>query len=291
MADASSDSFISRWQLAVSLKQLREESGLTVEQAAQRLGASPGRWSKSKLSRIENRDQMIRPRELDQLLDLYELKDNEKRAAIQDVLDSARKRGWWVSFRRAIPERFQPFISMEAAAVSLRQYEAFTVPGLLQTPEYARALMTAVTPDIAADDLERRVALRLARQRVLGRDNPVALHAIIDESVLERPVGRPVVMRAQLRRLLDFAAESNATLQILRRSAGPHPGLEGPFTIVSLPEPLPDIGYAEGQGGLIYLESSDAVRECTLKFGILTRLALTQAESVDLVNTVLRDCG
>lgn len=286
--DSSAYSFIRRWQLAVSLRELRDRAGLTVEQAGERLSKQPGRWSRSKVSRIENRDQIVKPRELEQMLDIYGVKDKKKREALRDTLESASERGWWVAFKRATPDRMEPYLSMEAAAVSLRSYEPLVMPGLLQTAEYSRALITGIEPGLAADEVERRVALRIARQRILTRQNPVELHVVVDQSVIERPVGRPAVMRTQLRRLAEFAEEPHGTLQILQTSAGPHPGLAGKFTIVSLPDPLPDIAYTDGVGGAIYLENSDLVRDSTMNFGILTRLALPPAKSLDLVRELLK---
>lgn len=284
--NAGADSLVRRWQLAESLRRLREAAGLTLEDAGDRLRRQPGKWSRSKVSRIENRDQLVTPHELEQLLDLYGMKDEDERAALHHTAEGASERGWWVAFRRAMPARAQPFISMEAAAVSLRQFECNTVPGLLQTADYTRALINGVHPGIAADEVERRVSLRLARQQVLTREHPPELHVILDESVLQRPIGRPAVMRAQLQRLAGLAAEPQMTIQVLRRSAGPHPGLDGPFTIISLPPPLPDIGYAEGRGGSVYLEHPDTVRECTMSFGILTGLALSASESAEMIGSI-----
>lgn len=286
--DTSSNSFIRRWQLAETLRNLRDEAGLTVDEAGARLAKLPGRWSKSKLSRIENRDQMIKPRELEQVLDIYGVTSRKQREALHDTVEAASERGWWVAFRRAMPDRFQPFVSMEAAAVSIREFECMNMPGLLQTAEYARALIIGMSPELGADELERRVALRMARQQILSRENPVSLHVILDEGILERPVGRPATMRAQLRRLMEFAEEPHGTVQILRRSAGPHYGLQGPFTLVSLPDPLPTIGYTDGHGGNIYLESSEAVRDTTMGFGMLTRLALSTPESVDMISMIMK---
>ncbi|WP_405621666.1 DUF5753 domain-containing protein [Streptomyces sp. NBC_01508] len=109
------------------------------------------------------------------------------------------------------------------------------------------------------------------------------LHFVMDQTVLERVIGEPSVMRGQLQKLLDTAESPNTTLQVLPLNAGGSPGLEGPFSLLTLPEPIPDFGYAEGQAGMFYIEDREHVRRCTLRFGILTELALSRADSVNLI--------
>ena len=130
-----------------------------------------------------------------------------------------------------------------------RQFETLLVPGLLQTAEYARALVTGIHLDLAEDEVERRVAARLTRQQTLTRTAPPDLHVILDAGVLERPVGAPLVMRNQLRRLAESADAPTITIQVLPKSVGASPALEGPFSILTLPDPMPDVGYSEGPPG------------------------------------------
>ncbi|RSN70402.1 helix-turn-helix domain-containing protein [Actinomadura sp. WAC 06369] len=273
---------VRRWQLTASLKQLREAAGLTIEQAVQRLNEGPGRWSKPKLSRIENRHQGVKLKEVEQLLDLYGA-DAKTRTELLELAGTVGERGWWLTYRRDLPEDFHPLFNLEVAMVARRQFETLIVPGLVQTGDYARALINGIEPGLATTEVDRRVTARLARQQILSRESPPELHIILEESILERQVGTPKTMRTQLRRLAEIQDSGNATVQVLPKKLGASPALGGPFSILTLPEPIPDIGYTEGIGGSIYLETTEAVRFCTLRFGILTELALSPDDSVNRI--------
>ncbi|GAB3959149.1 helix-turn-helix transcriptional regulator [Actinoallomurus acanthiterrae] len=273
---------VRRWQLTESLKQLREQAGLTIEQAVTELSQKHARWSRPKLSRIENRHQGVKPRDVEQLLDLYGA-DEKTRKQLLDLTQTANERGWWQAYRRHLPHDFHTLSNLEIAATALRQFETMLIPGLLQTNDYARAVISAVTPDLSRDEADRRVAARLARQQILSKDAPPEFHVILDEGILERRVGHPKTMRGQLRHLIEVADSPNVTVQILAKHIGATPGLEGPFLLLSLPEPIPDIGYTEGAGGAVYLESVEDVRRCTLRFGMLIDQALSPSKSVDLI--------
>ena len=277
---------VRRWQLTETLRQLRERAGLTIEEAAERLRASTGKWSRSKLGRIETREQGVKIREVEQLLDLYEVADANLRGWLLDLAATAHERGYWRAIRKDLPEDFHDFLSVEAALVALRQLETMTVPGLLQTADFTRALINGVSPGLALDVVERRVIARASRQQVLTRANPLQYQVIIDEAILERQVGIPTIMRNQLRRLIHQPEHDHLTLQILPKLAGASPAMDGPFSVLTLPEPIPDFGYAEGAGGATYIEDRDAVRTCIVKWGILTERALSQADSVDLIRQI-----
>ncbi|GAA4619690.1 helix-turn-helix transcriptional regulator [Actinoallomurus vinaceus] len=273
---------VRRWQLTESLKQLREQAGLTIEQAVTELSQKHARWSRPKLSRIENRHQGVKPRDVEQLLDLYEA-DEKTRKQLLDLTQTANERGWWLTYRRDLPQDFHPLFSLEIAATEMREFETLLIPGLLQTGDYARAVITSLEPDLNSDEIDRRVAARLARQQILSKTTPPEFHVILEEAILERPVGSTKIMRGQLRRLVEAQESPSLTVQVLPKAAGASPGLGGPFTILSLPEPIPDIGYTEGIGGSIYVESVEGVRRCTLRFGSLIHRALSPSESVDLL--------
>ncbi|MCO6005518.1 helix-turn-helix domain-containing protein [Actinoallomurus purpureus] len=273
---------VRRWQLTESLKQLREQAGMTIEQAVNELSRQHARWSRPKLSRIENRHQGVKPRDVEQLLDLYKV-DEKTRKQLLDLAQTANERGWWLTYRRDLPEDFHPLFTLEIAATGVRQFETLLIPGLLQTGDYARAVVSAVTPDLSGNEIDRRVAARLARQQILSRNNPPELHIILDQGILERPIGQPKTMRGQLLRLVEASDTPNTTVQILTKDVGATAGLEGPFSILSLPEPIPDVGYTEGVGGAVYLESVEDVRRCTLRFGMLIDQALPPNKSVDLI--------
>ncbi|KAA2252582.1 helix-turn-helix domain-containing protein [Solihabitans fulvus] len=276
---------VRRWQLTETLRQLRDQAGLTHEQAAERLRATAGKWSRSKLQRIETREQGVKVREVEQLLDLYAVVDVNMRTWLLDLAATAHERGYWLALRKDLPDDFHNFLSVEAALLALRQFETMVVPGLLQTSDYTRALINGANPSLAADVVERRVIARIARQQVLTKSNPLQFHVIVDEGILERPIGTPIVMRNQLRRLLDEAETAHVTIQVLPKSAGASPAMNGPFSILTLPDPIPDFGYAEGPGGGVYIEDRSDVRTCILRFGILTERALSQQKSVDLIHT------
>ena len=142
MENPVANSTLRRWQLAETLRQLREEAKLTHEQVIAALEGSPNRWSRPKLSRIENREQGVRPREVEQLLDVYGVRDAELRRSLIDLAGTSRARGWVVDIRKSLPQEFYRFLDWEAALVASRQFQTLLVPGLLQTPEYARALIS-----------------------------------------------------------------------------------------------------------------------------------------------------
>ncbi len=280
---------VRRWQLTETLRQLRESAGLTIEQAAEALRAQGGPWSRSKLGRIETREQGVKLREVKQLLDLYQITDASMRTWLLELATTAQERGYWWAIRKDLPEDFHEFVSVEAALVALRQLETMVVPGLLQTADYTRAFIIGANPGLAADVVERRVLARMARQQVLTRANPLEYHVIIEEAILERPVGTPPVMRNQLRRLIEEAATEHVTLQILPKRAGASPAMDGSFSILTLPEPIPDFGYTEGPGEAVYIEDRELVRTLLVRWGILTERALSPAESVDMITEAAKD--
>ncbi|WP_030107204.1 helix-turn-helix domain-containing protein [Actinoalloteichus caeruleus] len=282
---------VRRWQLTETLRQLRERAGLTIEQVAEQLRASgAGKWSRSKIGRIETREQGVRIREVEQLLDLYQVADANLRAWLLDLAATAHERGYWRAIRKDLPEDFHDFLNVEASLVALRQFETMLVPGLLQTPDYTRALISGASPGLASEVVERRVVARMARQQVLTRPKPLDCHVILEECILERPVGTPVIMRNQLRRLVEEAEADHVTLQVLPRTVGASPAMDGPFSVLTLPDPIPDFGYAESGGGApVYIEDRDAVRACILKWAVLTERALPHADSVDLVRKAAKE--
>jgi hypothetical protein len=275
---------VRRWQLTEALRELREQAGLTHDQAIAELRKQgSGRWSRPKLSRIENREQGVKPSEVEQLLDVYRVTDQERRDWLLKLASTARTRGWGVGDPRDSPQEFHAFLKWESALVARREFETLLVPGLLQTAEYARALVNGINPQLAEDDVERRIAARMARQQILTRAKPPFFHVILDAGVLERPVGGPRVMRNQLRRLVEAAEVPHVRIQVLPKSVGASPALEGPFSILSLPDPIPDVGYTEGSCQSTYLEDRESVREYTLRFGTLTQQSLSAGESVKAI--------
>ncbi len=222
--------------------------------------------------------------DVERMLDAYEVTDANTREWVLGLSERAGERGYWLALRKDLPADFHELLNVEAALLAVRQLETIVVPGLLQTPDYTRALVTGANPGLDFEVVERRVLARMARQRVLNRPQPLRYHVILDETVLTRPIGTPSVMRGQLARLVDAAeSEHITTVQVLPRSAGATPAVDGPFSILTLPEPIPDVGYAEGQGGSMYIEDRGHVRELLQRWGILTQRALSPTKSLDAI--------
>ncbi|PRW64517.1 transcriptional regulator [Actinopolyspora mortivallis] len=282
-------SVVRRWQLAAALKALREDAGIRQERAVELLKRGPGRWSRSKLSRIENREHTLKPREVEQILDAYGVTDVNARDELVQLANESAEQGWWVSFNSELPEDLRPLLSIESGLVAMRDFQNQLIHGLLQTSDYARALINAVNPGMfTPEEVERRIAARMTRQQVVYSDDPPRMHFIMDQGILERPLGTPRVMRDQLCRLLELTEHPNITIQVLSKSSHAGPGLEGPFSILTLPDPIPDIGYTEGPAGSVYIEEREHVRTCTLRFGVLTELALSPAESVAEIDRAMK---
>lgn len=274
---------VRRWQLTESLRQLREQAELTMNEAADELKQRSGKWSRSKLQRIETREQGVKYGEVQQLLDLYDSAEPDVRDWLLELASTANERGYWLAFQRELPQDFHAVLNIEAELVAQRQFETMVVPGLLQTQDWARAVMNGGSPGVSTEVIERRVLARMSRQQILNKPEPLRLHAIIEEAVLERSFGSSSVMRGQLQRLLEESARENITIQVLPMSAGASPALDGPFAILSLPDPIPDFGLAEAPGRMVYIEDRDAVRDYTLRFGVLTERALSQEESFERI--------
>ena len=274
------------WQLAESLRGYRERVGLTIEEAAGRLKPHSPRWSRSKVQRIETRSYAPQPAEVEHLAAVYEVLPDEATALVR-MAREARQKGWWQT--SPVPKPAQTLIGLEQAATTVRQFELALVPGLLQTSDYARTLVAALEPTTPPEVLENLVAARMVRQQVLTRPDPLELQVILSQAVLRCPVGGRRVWRGQLERLVETTGEPNLTVQVLPFAAGPHPGMEGAFTILTLPELAFDVGYVEGPAGSIYLESQDDVRRCTMRFAVLSSLALSPSASIELISTTLAE--
>ncbi|WP_285504705.1 helix-turn-helix transcriptional regulator [Actinokineospora sp. NBRC 105648] len=271
---------VRRWQLTETLKQLRDRSGFTLDEVVERLQDRGGKWSRSKVSRIEKREQGVKDYDVERLLDVYDVTDPDVREWILGLAARADERGYWLGIRKDLPEDFHGLLNVEAALIARRQLETMVVPGLLQTPDYTRALVIGANPGMAHELVERRVLARAARQRVLTRPEPLRYHVILDETVLERPIGTPSVMRGQLARLIDAAEAEHTTIQVLPRSVGASPALDGSYSILTMPDPIPDVGYTEGPGGAVFIEDRTEVRTCIERWGILTDSALSPVDSL-----------
>lgn len=248
-------------RLAAELRSLRAASGLTREEVVERTGINS-----VTMYRIEHARVRPQTRTLRTLLDLYGV-EKEQQAELVALLRDARERGWLHPYQSELPEQYMTFIGFEGEAESASNYESLFVPGLLQTEDYARAVITGVLPFASRDEVERRVEVRMERQQVLGGDNPLQLWGIVDEAALRRQIGSPAVMRAQFRHLLEASELPNVTFQVIPFDAGAHAGMPGSFIVLQFTEEaIPDVIYIDSMAGDLFLEAESDVRRYKLVF-------------------------
>jgi hypothetical protein len=201
----------------------------------------------------------------------------------------ANDTGWWHRYGDVLPQWFRAYVDLEQAATIIRTYEGQFIPGLLQTDDYARAVMGRGM-DEEPSGIERRVELRHARQGLLTRPDPPRLWAVVDEAALRRPVGGPEVMPAQIERLIEATELPNVTLQVLRFGAGAHPAMVGAFSILRFgDDDLPDVVYLEHLTGAIYLDKRDDVRQYLHVMETVCVRSAPPAATPDLLATILKD--
>lgn len=271
--------------LGAQLRRLRETRRITLEQAAAVIRASA-----SKMSRLETGRVGFKDRDITDLLTFYGVSDLQQRNTLRDLARNASTQGWWHDYSDILPTWFQAYVALEEAAIGIRAYEIQFVPGLLQTEEYARAVALLGHPSPQAEDIERRVGLRMTRQAVLSRAGPPHLWAVLDEAVLRRPVGRPGVMRAQLKHLLEAAERSNVTVQVIPFQVGGHAAAGGPFSILRFAEPdLPDVVYLEQLTSALYLDKRETVDHYLAVMERLCLEAAPAAASAKVIHAILRD--
>jgi transcriptional regulator with XRE-family HTH domain len=278
---------VRRRRLGSELRRLREGQSIKLEEVAERLGLAP-----STLSRIETGKAPTRSAYLTSMLELYGVDDPSQRQVLVEMAREGHRKGWWAVWEDVLPTGFGIYVGLEAEAASLRVYEAQVVHGLLQTEEYARAVMTTVRRRQTSEEIDRLVALRMQRQDVLLRADPLELWIILDEAVIRRAMGPPDLMRRQLAHLCKVGLMPNVTLQVLEFCSGLHPALNGPFAIIEFPERFdPDVVYSEGVGGQAYVEEREkAVRAQVEAFDLLRATALPPADSAELIRSMSLQC-
>lgn len=231
-----------RRRLGHELRRLREAAQLRADEVAVQL-----HWSATKMSRIETGQVSVHHGDVADLLEIYGVSDESLKADLKDMARQSRLKGWWHRHRDTFKRGFDSYIGLEAEAAGLRTYQGQVVPGLLQTDAYARATINATAMGKAsAEDVDKIVAVRLSRQELLTRADPVRIHIILDEAVLRRAVGGPKTMDEQRLDLLMKSDMPNVTLQVLPFSAGAHAAMDGEFSILEFPDPKdPDVVYVE----------------------------------------------
>ncbi|MFE2292039.1 helix-turn-helix domain-containing protein [Streptomyces sp. NPDC059452] len=283
-AGESSGSVVRRILLGSQLRRLRESRGITREAAGYSIRASESKISRMELGRVS-----FKARDVEDLLTLYGVADEAERDALLGLAREANVAGWWHSYGNVLPGWFQTYVGLEGAASLIRIYEVQFVHGLLQTEAYAHAVVSRGMRGASAADIDRRVALRLERQKVLVSERAPAFHAILDEAALRRPYGERDVMRAQLRHLIDMSEQPNITLQVMPFSYGGHAGESGSFTMLRFPESdLSDIVYLEQLTSALYLDKPEEVAQYEKAMGCLRKDSPGPEESRDLLRGLLQ---
>jgi transcriptional regulator with XRE-family HTH domain len=279
---------VRRRKLGAELRGLRARAGLTSGEAAGLVG-----WHQSKVSRIETGASGVKPADVRLLLDAYGVQDPELRELLLVLAgseDGGGRQNWWHAYRGVLPPAYRDFISLESQASRMRTLETSVVPGLLQTPEYARAVTRAAVGTLEDAKLDALVEVRLARQDVLRADPPLELSAVLDEAVLRREVGGPEVMARQRERLLQAARLPQVRLQVLPFAAGEHIGITGPFVIFSFPSRSDlDVVVLDHLTSSLYLERKEDLQAYSEAFTSLQIHALSPEESLDYIAALAGD--
>lgn len=279
------DGFVLRMLIGAQLRRFREAAGLTPAQAGDQIRAS-----RSKISRMETGHVGFKPRDIADLLALYGVTGEPARSRYLTLARQASQPGWWSRYGDVLPGWFEHYLGLESASAAIRGFEVQFVPGLFQTADYARAVTRLGHPAAPGAEVERRVALRLARQGVLARPEPPRIWSVMDEAVVRRPVGGPAVMRAQLRHLAEVAGSPQLTLQVVPFARGGHAGASGSFAILRFAErDLPDVVYVEQLTSALYLEQRADVEHYLAVMDKLSGEALTPDDTVRFIERTARE--
>jgi transcriptional regulator with XRE-family HTH domain len=267
-------------QVAFELRRLRRRSGLTTGEAGARLGIS-----QSKISRIENANFGLKETEVAAMLGLYHV-PADRRDKILDLVRKAAEPGWWQAYGKRLSEQWQTLIEFESICTGLANFEPVAIPGLLQIPEYARALMTCTSGrERSRSEVDTMVNARAARQAVLTKPDAPTLHVLIHEPAFRVPVGGPGVMRRQLEHLLELATQPQITIGVVPLAAGPHPGFLGPFMIIDLAAE-PALAYLENRVSCIFLEEESHIDAYRLDWERILSVAMDPENSMEFIRSV-----
>ncbi len=279
---ANSSPTVLRILLGAYLRRLREAKRISLEEAGNVIRASY-----SKVSRLETGRVGFKERDVADLLTFYGVTDLKVRELLRDVTIRANSPGWWHDYADVLPAWFDTYVGLEEAASQIRAYEVQFVPGLLQTEDYARAVIMLAYSN--PKEISRRVDLRMARQIVLDRPDPPSLAMVLDEALLSRPIGGTRAMRAQLQHLIEMSERPNVTIQVVPFKAGGHAAAGGSFSLLDFGElEVPDLVYLEQLSGAQYLDKPDAVAEYNAVMERLRRDALSPDDSARALRSMLR---
>jgi transcriptional regulator with XRE-family HTH domain len=283
MADAVGGPTVLRLLLGAQLRRLRESQGISAHDAAQAI-----RGSESKISRIELGRNAVREIDIADLLTLYGITDKAEREQLLSLASRANQPGWWHRYHDVLPLWFQAYIGLEESAQSIRSYDAQFVPGLLQTEEYAAAVLAL--GDFSLDEAERLVVLRKERQRHFAAGG-TRLWAIVDEVALRRPVGGPAVLSRQLEYLGELSQQPWLTLQITPFPTVSH-AAPGSFCLLRFADPaLPDMVYAEQLNSATYIDKRAEVEPYLLALERLSLVSCTPADCADILRGIVAELG
>ena len=274
-----------RMLLGAQLRRLRESAGVTRDDAGYHIRASGSKISRMELGRVS-----FKERDVTDLLEFYGTDDPAEKEKLVQLTREANATPWYQKFQDVVPDWFHVFVGLEEAAQLIRVYEVQFVPGLLQTEEYARAIITQGAPGMDPDELDRRVALRMGRQKLLTRENPPRYWVILDEAALRRPMGGRDVHVKQIERLIDLVSEPNITLQVMPFRYGGHAAEAGAFTIMRFPETdLPDVVYMEYLTGAHYIDKPEEVERYAAVMERLSVAGTSPDRTREILTGMLKD--
>ena len=274
-----------RMLLGAQLRRLRESAGVTRDDAGYHIRASGSKISRMELGRVS-----FKERDVTDLLEFYGIDDVAEKEKLVQLTREANATPWYQKFQDVVPDWFHVFVGLEEAAQLIRVYEVQFVPGLLQTEEYARAVILQGAPGLDPDEVERRVALRMGRQKLLTRENPPRYWVVMDEAALRRPMGGRDVHVGQIERLIDLVGEPNITIQVMPFRYGGHAAEGGAFTIMRFPETdLPDVVYMEYLTGAHYIDKPEEVERYAAVMERLSVAGTSPDKTREILTGVLKD--
>ncbi|MFF9853818.1 helix-turn-helix domain-containing protein [Streptomyces litmocidini] len=273
---------VRRRRLGQELRKLREAKNMTAEQVAERLLVS-----QSKISRLENGRRSISQRDVRDLCGVYEVEDERMVDSLMQMAKDSRQQGWWHAFGD-IP--YSVYIGLETDAESLRMYESQIIPGLLQTPAYAEAVISGAMPESTPVEIEKRVTVRTRRQdRIRDEERPLRLWAVIDEGALHRIVGSRQLMVEQLEHLIEQSHLPHVTVQVIPFEMGAHPGISGQYSILEFPDTSDSsVVYIEGVTSDLYLEKAQDVSKYSVMYEHLRAQALNVEQTREFISKMAK---